>query len=50
MENSKTQFEQKFQEAVEKIKEDQKTATEESKDQVPQYDSFQIEMMHWGVH
>ena len=48
METEKTEFEKAFEKSVEEIKQEQKNAQEESKP--VQYDSWQLELMHWGAH
>ena len=48
METEKTEFEKKFEQSVEEIKQEQKDAQDASKP--VEYDSWQIELMHYGVH
>jgi hypothetical protein len=48
MQTEKSEFQKAFEKSVEEIKQEQKEAQEASKP--VQYDSWQIEMMHWGAH
>jgi flagellar hook-basal body complex protein FliE len=47
-ENTKTEFEKTFEKSVEEIKQQQKEAQNAPKP--VKYDSWQIELMHWGAH
>jgi hypothetical protein len=48
MQTEKSEFEKAFEESVEEIKQEQKDAQNAPKP--VKYDSWQIEMMHWGAH
>lgn len=48
IEDTKTEFEKKFEQSVEEIKQEQKNAQNAPKP--VQYDSWQLELMHWGAH
>ena len=49
MEKPKSEFEQKFEESAEKLKQEQKQI-QETEQSAPEYDSWTIELMHWGAH
>ena len=48
MQTEKTEFEKTFEKSVEEIKQEQKEAQNAPKP--VKYDSWQIELMHYGVH
>jgi hypothetical protein len=51
METEKIKFEKKFEQSVEEIKQEQKNAQDAQDASKPvEYDSWQIELMHYGVH
>ena len=49
METVKSELEQLFEQSVEASKQEQKQI-QENFNATQEYDSWQIEMMHWGVH